>query len=85
MAGGFNGPVLPVTPARKAVLGVMAAGHRQSSLHPDHSYLCITPLSQSRYWTYAGAKGCKTCIIAAPRHNAEELLLPVPGIIKCVC
>lgn len=33
LAGGFNGPVLPVTPARKAVLGVLAAGYRQLALY----------------------------------------------------
>ncbi len=35
LAGGFNGPVLPVTPARKAVLGVMA--------RPDIASLPFTP------------------------------------------
>ncbi len=34
LAGGFNGPVLPVTPARKAVLGVLAlAGYCQLALY----------------------------------------------------
>ncbi len=33
LAGGFNGPVLPVTPARKAVLGVGVAHHREPALY----------------------------------------------------
>lgn len=75
LAGGFNGPVLPVTPARKAVLGVMA--------RPDIASLPFTPIWLFYALTPAvtalldalGAKGCKTCIIlSAPTSQHEELL-----------
>ncbi|MDN5255537.1 CoA-binding protein [Salmonella enterica subsp. enterica] len=38
LAGGFNGPVLPVTPARKAVLGVMARRISPVFLSPRSGY-----------------------------------------------
>ncbi len=79
LAGGFNGPVLPVTPAWKAVLGVMA--------WPDIARLfyALTPAVTWRYWTRLARKGVKralSCLL--PRRNMKNFL-PVPGIIKCVC
>ncbi len=85
LAGGFNGPVLPVTPARKAVLGVMAAGYRQSSFHPDLAILCTNASRNRRYWTRLARKGVKRALsFLLPRRNMKNFL-PVPGIIKCVC
>ena len=41
LAGGFNGPVLPVTPAWKAVLGVLAWPNSNSlPFSPDLAVLC---------------------------------------------
>lgn len=40
LAGGFNGPVLPVTPAWKAVLGVRPPNINSLPFSPDLAVLC---------------------------------------------
>ncbi|MFP1454093.1 CoA-binding protein [Escherichia coli] len=63
LAGGFNGPVLPVTPAWKAVLGVLAWPDLPACpLHRPcgFMYRCSRNLALLEE---LGEKGCKTCII----------------------
>lgn len=86
LAGGFNGPVLPVTPAWKAVLGVMAWPDIASlPFTPDLAIYALTPAETWRYWTRLARKVVKRALsFLLPRHNMKNFL-PVPGIIKCVC
>lgn len=86
LAGGFNGPVLPVTPAWKAVLGVMAWPDIASlPFTPDLAILCTNASRNLALLDALGAKGCKRALsFLLPRRNMKNFL-PVPGIIKCVC
>lgn len=64
LAGGFNGPVLPVTPAWKAVLGVLAWPDIASlPFTPDLAVLCTNASRNLALLEALGEKGCKTCII----------------------
>lgn len=76
LAGGFNGPVLPVTPAWKAVLGVLAWPDIASlPFTPDLAVLCTNASRNIALLEALGEKGCKTCIIlSAPAAQHAELL-----------
>ena len=76
LAGGFNGPVLPVTPAWKAVLGVLAWPNINSlPFSPDLAVLCTNASRNLALLEALGEKGCKTCIIlSAPSAQHAELL-----------
>ena len=64
LAGGFSGPVLPVTPAWKAVLGVLAWPTIDSlPFSPDLAVLCTHASRNLALLEALGEKGCKTCII----------------------
>ncbi len=87
LAGGFNGPVLPVTPAWKAVFRRHGlAGYRRVFLSPPiWLFYALTPAETWRYWTRLARKGVKRALsFLLLRHNMKNFL-PVPGIIKCVC
>jgi Acyl-CoA synthetase (NDP forming) len=74
LAGGFAGPVLPVTPTWKAVLGVLAWPTIDSlPFTPDLAVLCTHAKRNLELLQALGEKGCKTCIIlsAPPEQNAE--------------
>ena len=76
LAGGFNGPVMPVTPAYKAVQGVLAWPDVQSlPFVPDLAVLCTNAKRNPELLESLGKKGCKTCIILSspPEQNAELL------------
>ena len=75
LAGGFNGPVLPVTPAWKAVLGVLAwPGIARLPFTPDLAVLCTNASRNLALLEELGEKGCKTCIIlSAPASQHEDL------------
>lgn len=75
LAGGFNGPVLPVTPAWKAVLGVLAWPDIASlPFTPDLAVLCTNASRNLALLEELGEKGCKTCIIlSAPASQHEDL------------
>ncbi len=87
LAGGFNGPVMPVTPAWKAVLGVLAWPTIESlPFTPDLAVLCTNARRNLELLEALGQKACKTCII--PLFAAGT----VPGAalnalraIRCVC
>ena len=76
LAGGFNGPVLPVTPAWKAVCGVLAWPDVASlPFTPDLAVLCTHARRNLALLDALGEKGCKTCIIlSSPPEQHSELL-----------
>ena len=76
LAGGFNGPVMPVTPAYKAVQGVLAWPDIQSlPFIPDLAILCTHAKRNLTLLDALGEKGCKTCIIlSSPPEQQTELL-----------
>lgn len=75
LAGGFSGPVLPVTPVRKAVLGVLAWPDVASlPFPPELAIICTHAKRNLPLLEALGEKGCKTCIIlSAPPEQAEAL------------
>ena len=76
LAGGFNGPVMPVTPAYKAVQGVLAWPDIQSlPFVPDLAIICTHAKRNLDLLESLGQKGCKTCIIlSSPPEQQPELL-----------
>ncbi|MBM3071430.1 protein lysine acetyltransferase [Lelliottia sp. RWM.1] len=76
LAGGFNGPVMPVTPAYKAVQGVLAWPDIQSlPFVPDLAILCTHAKRNLDLLELLGKRGCKTCIIlSSPPEQQAELL-----------
>ncbi|WP_312212799.1 GNAT family N-acetyltransferase [Pseudescherichia sp.] len=76
LAGGFAGPVLPVTPAWKAVQGVLAWPDVASlPFTPDLAVLCTHAKRNLSLLEALGLKGCKTCIIlSAPPEQHADLL-----------
>ena len=76
LAGGFNGPVLPVTPAWKAVLGVLAWPTIESlPFTPDLAVLCTNARRNIELLEALGQKGCKTCIILSSQPEQYPALL----------
>ncbi|WP_312285293.1 bifunctional acetate--CoA ligase family protein/GNAT family N-acetyltransferase [Yokenella regensburgei] len=75
LSGGFSGPVLPVTPNWKAVLGVLAWPDIQSlPFTPDLAVLCTHAKRNLELLEALGEKGCKTCIIlSSPPEQFAEL------------
>lgn len=75
LAGGFNGPVLPVNPKYKAVCGVLAWPDIASlPLSPDLAILCTHASRNLELLRALGKRGCKACIIlSSPASQADEL------------
>ena len=75
LAGGFNGPVLPVTPKYKAVCGVLAWPDVASlPLSPDLAIICTHARRNLELLAALGEKGCKACIIlSSPDSQQAEL------------
>lgn len=75
LAGGFGGPVLPVTPKYKAVSGVLAWPDVASlPFAPDLAIICIHARRNLELLQQLGEKGCKACIIlSAPASQLEAL------------
>ena len=75
LAGGFSGPVLPVTPGWKAVLGVLAWPEVASlPFAPELAVICTHAKRNLALLESLGEKGCKTCIIlSSPPDLAEAL------------
>lgn len=76
LAGGFKGPVLPVTPAWKAVCGVLAWPEVSAlPFSPDLAVLCTHAKRNIELLAALGKKGCKTCIVlSSPPEQQAELL-----------
>lgn len=75
LAGGFSGPVLPVTPKYQAVCGVLAwPDIRSLPLSPDLAIICTHAKRNLELLTALGERGCKACIIlSAPAGQLAEL------------
>lgn len=75
LAGGFNGPVLPVTPRYKAVCGVMAYPDVASlPLTPDLAVICTNAKRNLQLLAALGERGCKTVIVlSSPQEQFPAL------------
>ncbi|PVZ82704.1 protein acetyltransferase [Serratia sp. S1B] len=75
LAGGFTGPVMPVTPRYKAVCGVMAYPDVASlPLTPDLAVLCTNSQRNLLLVESLGKLGCKTAIVlSSPMEQFAEL------------
>lgn len=75
LAGGFSGPVLPVTPKYKAVSGVLAWPTVASlPFPPDLAVICTHARRNIELLQQLGEKGCKACIIlSAPDSQLDAL------------
>lgn len=75
LAGGFSGPVMPVTPRYKAVCGVMAYPDVASlPLTPDLAILCTHAQRNLALIEALGKRGCKTAIVlSSPPEQFAEL------------
>ncbi len=76
LAGGFSGPILPVTPAWKAVCGVLAWPDVASlPFTPDLAVLCTHAKRNLALLEALGEKGCKTCLVlSSPPEQHAGLL-----------
>jgi len=76
LAGGFNGPVMPVTPVYQAVCGVLAWPDIPSlPFPPDLAVICTHAKRNLELLQALGEKGCKACIIlSASPEQLPELL-----------
>lgn len=75
LAGGFSGPVLPVTPAWQAVCGVMAyPSIDKLPCIPDLAVICTHSRRNLEILQQLGEKGCRACIIlSSPGEQLSEL------------
>ena len=75
LAGGFGGPILPVTPRYKAVCGVMAYPDVASlPLTPDLAIICTHAKRNLALIEALGQRGCKTAIVlSSPPEQFAEL------------
>ncbi|MBS0878306.1 MULTISPECIES: bifunctional acetate--CoA ligase family protein/GNAT family N-acetyltransferase [unclassified Tatumella] len=75
LAGGFSGPILPVTPGWQAVCGVLAFPDiAQLPLVPDLAVICTHSKRNIDILQQLAEKGCKACIIlSASRDQFREL------------
>ena len=73
--GGFNGPILPVTPTHKAVCGVLAyANINNMPNKPDLAILCTHDRRNLTLLEDLGTRGCKAVIIlSAATEQFPEL------------
>ncbi|TKI05287.1 bifunctional acetate--CoA ligase family protein/GNAT family N-acetyltransferase [Martelella alba] len=75
LAGGFRGPVLPVTPKYAAVCGVLSYPEVQSlPLAPDLAVICTHARRNPELLEQLGRRGCKTVVIlSSPPTQFAEL------------
>jgi acyl-CoA synthetase (NDP forming) len=86
LAGGFGGPVLPVTPAWKAVLGVLAWPDIASlPFTPDLAVICTHARRNLMLLDALGKKAAKPALFFPPRLNSLAISKRVPPAIRCVC
>ncbi|CFR15785.1 TPA: bifunctional acetate--CoA ligase family protein/GNAT family N-acetyltransferase [Yersinia enterocolitica] len=73
--GGFNGPILPVTPTHKAVCGVLAYANIASlPIIPDLAILCTHDHRNLTLLEDLGVRGCKAVIVlSAATEQFPEL------------
>ncbi|XNM71513.1 hypothetical protein ACLK11_14880 [Escherichia coli] len=84
LVGGFNGPVIPVTPAKSGVGCVGLAGSPACPLHPTLRFDVPTPAGMLALLEELGEKVCKPALFFLPasgtvspgcalRHNMRLL------------
>ncbi|QKJ88329.1 Protein acetyltransferase [Paramixta manurensis] len=75
LAGGFSGPVMPVTPKYHAVCGVLAWPEINAlPFAPDLAIICTNARRNLELLRQLGEKGCKACIIlSAPEGQLAAL------------
>ncbi|WP_342754080.1 bifunctional acetate--CoA ligase family protein/GNAT family N-acetyltransferase [Pantoea sp. MBD-2R] len=75
LAGGFNGPVLPVTPKYKAVCGVLAWPDIASlPFSPDLAIICTHSRHNLALLRALGERGCRACIILSSPASQHDVL-----------
>lgn len=75
LTGGFNGPVLPVTPNWRSVCGVMAyPSVAELPVTPDLAIICTHGKRNTQLLQQLASKGCKACLIlSAAREQLPSL------------
>ncbi|MBK4716612.1 MULTISPECIES: bifunctional acetate--CoA ligase family protein/GNAT family N-acetyltransferase [Tenebrionibacter/Tenebrionicola group] len=74
--GGFSGPVMPVTPAYKAVCGVLAWPEVSAlPFAPDLAVICTNASRNLALLEELGKKGCRACIILSSPPEQHSALL----------
>ncbi|MCE0557907.1 MULTISPECIES: bifunctional acetate--CoA ligase family protein/GNAT family N-acetyltransferase [unclassified Motilimonas] len=64
LSGGFSGPIMPVTPRYKAVLGVLAYPNIEALPQvPDLAIICTAALRVPRIVEKLGQHGCKAAVV----------------------
>ena len=73
LQGGFNGPVMPVTPKYKAVHGVLAYPTISDLPQvPDLAIICTSKDLSFKLVEELGEKGCKFAILIASGFKTEH-------------
>jgi acetyltransferase len=86
LAGGFNGPVLPVTPAWKAVLGVLAWPTIESlPFTPDLAVLCTNARRNLELLEAWGRKAARPASFSLRSRNSIRRCSNAPRAIRCAC
>lgn len=86
LAGGFNGPVMPVTPAWKAVLGVLAWPTIESlPFTPDLAVLCTNARRNLELLEALGQKAARPASSSLRSRNSTRRCSNAPRAIRCVC
>lgn len=76
LSGGFNGPILPVSPKYKAVCGVLAWPDVASlPFAPDLAVLCTNGKRNETLLNALGEKGCRACIVLSSAAEQQQSLL----------
>ncbi|WP_434525542.1 bifunctional acetate--CoA ligase family protein/GNAT family N-acetyltransferase [Photorhabdus asymbiotica] len=75
LAGGFAGPILPITPNKSSVQGVLAyPSIEKLPITPDLAVICTHHSRNLQCLEQLGQRGCKTVIIlSSPRLQFAEL------------
>lgn len=75
LAGGFNGPILPVTPNWRSVCGVMTyPSVAELPLIPDLAIICTHGKRNTLLLQQLASKGCKACIILSAARDQFSTL-----------
>ncbi len=86
LAGGFAGPVLPVTPAYKAVQGVLAWPDVASLPYvPDLAVLCTHAKRNLALLDDLGKKGARPVLFSRLSRSSMRNCSPAPVVIRCAC
>lgn len=85
LAGGFNGPVMPVTPAYKAVQGYLHGLMFRACLsYPIWPYSVQMRNVTRNYWNRSARKGVRPALSSHLLLNSSPSFWRAPAAIKCV-